>query len=107
MTLSELKHQCVVQGMSQREIDLVVQGWDAALREVYAKGRKDAEQDGWVKCSERLPEGEGRYLIRYTQHNQTRTFVGDFYAPSQEWDCSVSGMAVTHWRPLPVPPEEK
>lgn len=54
----------------------------------------------WIKCSKRLPEKDGRYLV----------FVP---YPSYPW-VGVSSLRkgkfdddnVTHWMPLPEPPNE-
>lgn len=68
-----------------------------------ADGRSPVIQDGWVACSERMPEqfvevlacteDGGRYIAAL---NQRMTWDdGDFFDDIQD---------VTHWQPLPSPP---
>ena len=60
---------------------------------------------GWIPVSERLPEDDDRYLIRYVYGESIkRTFVSDYLAIENKW--SSFGIAVTHWQPLPAPPKE-
>ena len=69
------------------------------------------KRDGWIKCSERMPKEDLAVLfvwsgdVEYGQWN------------SVEWvkdatDCDgdfvrAAADKVTHWQPLPDPPEEK
>lgn len=75
--------------------------------------------DGWVACSDRLPEdglpvlilfnGEirvGEIRLEHPSHEET-------FQPFRYWDCPYNdGQAwevfdITHWRPLPPPPMKK
>lgn len=62
----------------------------------------------WIDVQQGLPEREGRYLIRYVQHGQTGTFIGDIYYESGEfrWACLLEA-EVTYWCEIPAPPEAK
>ena len=60
----------------------------------------------WISTGERLPDEEGRYLIFYTQGRQRRIFVGDYLPREERWTGACPDMSVTHWMPLPAPPEE-
>ncbi|HCR4030179.1 TPA: DUF551 domain-containing protein [Morganella morganii] len=62
----------------------------------------------WIKCSERMPEESGRYLCYVEEVN----CLGKSH---YQWNCSWNGECfrddalsgrVTHWMPLPQPPEE-
>lgn len=62
----------------------------------------------WIPCSERLPEDGGKYLVCIA----SEAFPGSMYIDilrydKKGWkrDC-VYAANVTHWRPLPEPPEE-
>ncbi|MGK3157097.1 DUF551 domain-containing protein [Enterobacter kobei] len=70
-----------------------------------ADGNSPVIPDGWVACSERMPEqfvevlacteGGGRYVAAL---NQEMTWDdGDFFDDIQD---------VTHWMPLPTPPQK-
>ncbi|ELY4817793.1 DUF551 domain-containing protein [Cronobacter malonaticus] len=62
--------------------------------------------DGWIPCSERMPEEGGRYWCYVEEINS----LGKSH---YQWNCSWNGEdwggegfygRVTHWQPLPEPP---
>ena len=70
-----------------------------------------AEQTGWIRVEDRLPEESGRFLVRYESTSEetpyttivrynaeNRTFRSLFLRIDQE-------NPITHWQPLPQPPE--
>ncbi|EKF8823770.1 DUF551 domain-containing protein [Cronobacter sakazakii] len=70
--------------------------------------RENAESstNGWIPCSERLPEEGGRYWCYVEEINS----LGKSH---YQWNCSWNGEdwggegfygRVTHWQPLPEPP---
>ncbi|MDC7948800.1 DUF551 domain-containing protein [Enterobacter kobei] len=66
--------------------------------------------DGWVDCSERMPEQSGRYWCYVEEQN-------DLGKSHYEWNCSwngdrwwvesENGGRVTHWMPLPAAPQQE
>lgn len=67
-----------------------------------------AAQPKWIKCSEQMPEECGRYWCYVEEQNS----LGK---SNYQWNCSWNGDVwsdkaltgrVTHWMPLPNPPEE-
>ncbi|MBB7334239.1 DUF551 domain-containing protein, partial [Escherichia coli] len=70
-------------------------------------GNSPVTPDGWISCSERMPDdgqevvvqthSGWRYIAFYESHS------GLFY-DSPEGD--VEYVLVTHWMPLPEPPQE-
>lgn len=69
-----------------------------------------AERGQWVKCEERMPEAEEDVMIwgpefydigHLSVSEETRFFVYDGY------DYKEAQTEITHWMPLPKPPEEK
>lgn len=61
--------------------------------------------DGWVKCSERMPESDGHYLVfanastldGYCDHNDIACYQQGKWSNEFNW-------LVTHWMPLPAAP---
>jgi hypothetical protein len=62
---------------------------------------------GWIKCSDRLPDKEGHYLIHlvngFTREYDVAYFFNNSY--NNNWG-GWSNDEATHWMPLPDPPEE-
>ena len=82
---------------------------DLDIAEMYAKEALAAlESDGWVKCSERLPEQDTLVLVADISagvyaawlNRNGRWTKGD----SDGYSWSVDG--TTHWSNLPSPPEK-
>jgi hypothetical protein len=61
----------------------------------------------WIKCSDRLPDKEGHYLIHlvngFTKEYDVAYFFNNSY--NNNWG-GWSDENITHWMPLPEPPEE-
>lgn len=64
----------------------------------------------WISVKERLPETDSSFLVAGRDRYVT---VADWYAAEQRWDLSredkaigVSSATITHWMPLPEPPEQ-
>jgi len=53
----------------------------------------------WIPVSERLPEKNGQYLV---YSGWVRTLLCLY----GEWACDPKESPVTHWMPLPSPPDE-
>ncbi|EJF4781685.1 DUF550 domain-containing protein [Salmonella enterica] len=72
-------------------------------------GNPKVSPDGWIPVSERMPEESGRYWCYEEEQNS----LGKSH---YQWNCSWNGQAwsdkalsgrVTHWMPLPEPPQEE
>lgn len=67
------------------------------VNEACRMGMKALERQRWLPCSERLPEAGEEVLV----FSRSRGIAVDYY------DRCLFGYAdVTHWMPLPEPPEE-
>ena len=81
---------------------------------LHAKALADAEQrgraEGWVLCSERMPETLS-WVLGWTIEPKGRLRINRVAWNGQYWDfvpgTSFSQGNVTHWRPLPPAPEPK
>ena len=76
---------------------------------LYAISAIEKENEGWVRCSERLPSNHGNYLI-YTSEEEVD--IGTFDELRGKWSaCGVNGfywlkdrgIKVIAWRPIIVP----
>lgn len=67
------------------------------LNEACRMGMEALKRTRWIPCSERLPEAGAEVLV----FSRSRGIAVDYY------DRCLFGYAdVTHWMPLPEPPEE-
>lgn len=89
------------------------EGWSAAMLQgaelvtTAYKLNSPVIPDGWVACSERMPEESGRYWCYVEEQN-------DLGKSNYQWNCAWNGNRwwvehedggrVTHWQPLPSPP---
>ena len=72
-----------------------------------------SENNGWIKCSENLPD-DGQLVIAFMPAQEDEDpgywmmFIGTF--EDEYWEDTggetYNLMHVTHWLPLPQPPEE-
>lgn len=76
-----------------------------------ASGNSPATPDGWIKCSERMPEDEQEVL---TRNRMGHCFVSFFDEHSGLFfdrvdvaaACCIEHILVTHWMPLPAAPQQ-
>lgn len=69
----------------------------------------------WISVKERLPEQDGKVLCRYGFEREGKrsgymvTGCLDYYATDEipHFQHASTGLYVTHWMPLPEPPEEE
>lgn len=64
------------------------------------------KQSEWISVTERMPEQEGTYLVCSCEYNQMMTRCS-FYHDGVWWFGNFDNYTVTHWMPLPEPPEMK
>ncbi|WP_411697847.1 DUF551 domain-containing protein [Citrobacter freundii] len=86
-----------------------VTGWNACRAAMLQAGNSPVIPDGWVACSERMPEEGSKVIVfrpRASESNdppvKTATYKGgrEYY---HGFDCYCEP---THWMPLPVAPQE-
>ncbi|MHA0929972.1 DUF3850 domain-containing protein [Enterobacter ludwigii] len=72
-----------------------------------ADGNCPVIPDGWVACSERMPEVGGLYLC-YVQDEyefDISHFCFEYLAAHKKFDSA--GINITHWMPLPAAPQQE
>ena len=81
---------------------------DAAIANAptVAKGT-NVLSNGWISVKDRLPEKNGRYLV--CEYGEAYSAEYEKNRPDSEWTDDYEGyfMKVSHWMPLPEPPEEE
>lgn len=71
------------------------------VNEACRMGMEALERTRWIPCSERLPEHSGRCLC--CCNGEVR--VLKYWRTQQEFQYGGRERNVTHWMPLPEPPE--
>lgn len=86
------------------------------VNEACRMGMEALERMKWIPCSERLPEQEGTYIVvtnkvkpvvttaRFYDARDLRDYKGNVFGHDDAH--FQANRYVTHWMPLPEPPEE-
>lgn len=74
---------------------------ELAYKNGYAKGFADGKGE-WISVNERLPDGNGRFLTV----DKKGDMMVCYWEKRFGWFASVCNKnAITHWMPLPEPPQ--
>ncbi|HGJ2349243.1 TPA: DUF551 domain-containing protein, partial [Salmonella enterica subsp. enterica] len=74
-------------------------------------GSSPVTQDGWISCSERMPEDEQEVIVhnklgyRYVSYFDEHSGLFFDMRGGNQMNC-IEHLLVTHWRPMPAPPQE-
>lgn len=63
----------------------------------------------WISVKDKLPENNQQVLVYGKGHYATCTFMGEDYWQKylfMNYDMRYNTLGVTHWMPLPAPPEK-
>lgn len=64
--------------------------------------------EGWIPCSERLPEEDTWCLATAYNESQKQRFVGEVYYSDGSWnDVYYDDIIVSAWMPVPEPYKEE
>ncbi|HDY6642984.1 TPA: DUF551 domain-containing protein [Escherichia coli] len=72
-------------------------------------GNYPVTPDGWISCSERMPEETGDIIVvsdGIVMSGISYSHRDGFYIAALEYDDDEPIDGVTHWMPLPEPPQE-
>ncbi|HHV0244934.1 TPA: DUF551 domain-containing protein [Escherichia coli] len=81
----------------------------ASLEQNALTGNSPVTPDGWISCSERMPEETGDIIVvsdGIVMSGISYSRRDGFYIASLEYDDDEPIGGVTHWMPLPEPPQE-
>ncbi|EJW0012299.1 DUF551 domain-containing protein [Salmonella enterica] len=80
---------------------------------IIQAGNSPVTQDGWISCSERMPNDKDYVWCWGKSYGWTEcdTFEGYYDWSRNKWwavtdDVEEPASKVTHWMPLPEPPQE-
>ncbi|WP_289365840.1 DUF551 domain-containing protein [Pantoea stewartii] len=79
-------------------------GFNRCLLEIkHLNATTQAVSDGWIRCTDSLPDAEGKYLVYETLNNRVNH---DYWMEPEpaEGFWNHYDMNVTHWMPLPAAP---
>lgn len=96
----------------QQEIEKL-QGQNKQLREAAALVAKESAElleRRWIPVEERLPEDRSDVLVVAYWHERWGVYMGWCAPERAQWSVHIgignrNDVAVTHWMPLPEPPE--
>lgn len=74
------------------------------IRVAYEAGNSPVTPDGWISCSERMPD-DGQWCVVNTEYG----YYVQCWSEGQGWlgdDISIPECDVINWMPLPEPPQE-
>ncbi|EBJ0980695.1 DUF551 domain-containing protein [Salmonella enterica] len=85
-------------------------GWNACRAAMLQAGNSPVTPDGWISCSERMPEDEQEVIVqnklgyRYVSYFDEQSGLFFDMRGGNQINC-IEHILVTHWMPLPVPPQ--
>lgn len=77
---------------------------------IIQAGNSPVTQDGWISCSERMPEDEQEVIVhnklgyRYVSYFDEHSGLFFDMRGGNQMNC-IEHIFVTHWMPLPAAPE--
>ncbi|HFI6031607.1 TPA: DUF551 domain-containing protein [Escherichia coli] len=70
-------------------------------------GNSPVTPDSWISCSERMPKGYADVLVTDGEHVEVKWWDESGYWNSwTELNSDIFADEITHWMPLPEPPQE-
>ncbi|ARW95308.1 dTDP-6-deoxy-L-hexose 3-O-methyltransferase (plasmid) [Escherichia coli] len=81
----------------------------ASLEQNALSGNSPVTPDGWISCSERMPKETGDIIVvsdGIVMSGISYSRRDGFYIAALEYDDDEPIGGVTHWMPLPEPPQE-
>lgn len=95
--------QKVWQLAKQHELDDFIAKVALELNRKLAAGNSPVIPDGWVACSERMPETDGNYWGWWSESKRQ----GPAWFIKSELQAQFQSSEITHWIPPHSPPQEE
>ncbi len=73
------------------------------LRIAYEDGNSPVIPEGWVACSERMPDADGNYWGWWSESKRQ----GPVWFIKSELQAQFQSSEITHWMPLPAAPQQE
>ncbi|EPU3834090.1 DUF551 domain-containing protein [Escherichia coli] len=79
----------------------------ADITPLYTAKPVPVTPDSWISCSERMPKGYADVLVTDGEHVEVKWWDESGYWNSwKELNSDILAHEITHWMPLPEPPQE-
>lgn len=79
----------------------------ADITPLYTAKPVPVTPDGWISCSDRMPKGYADVLVTDGEHVEVKWWDESGYWNSwTELNSDILAHEMTHWMPLPEPPQE-
>ncbi|ANP17235.1 valyl-tRNA synthetase [Escherichia coli] len=79
----------------------------ADITPLYTAKPVPVTPDSWISCSERMPKGYADVLVTDGEHVEVKWWDESGYWNSwTELNSDIFADEITHWMPLPEPPQE-
>lgn len=115
--INEVGQRCTCGNCSQRLWDLLLaaapkpQNAPQNIPENIPAGKSTVTPDGWISCSERMPEDEQEVIVqnklgyRYVSYFDEHSGLFFDMRGGNQINC-IEHIFVTHWMPLPAAPQQ-
>ncbi|EKG3929656.1 DUF551 domain-containing protein [Salmonella enterica] len=111
--INEVGQRCTCGNCSQRLWDLLLAAAPKPqnIPENIPAGKSTLTPDGWISCSELMPEDEQEVIVhnklgyRYVSYFDEHSGLFFDMRGGNQMNC-IEHILVTHWRPMPVPPQQ-
>ncbi|ECE2071555.1 DUF551 domain-containing protein [Salmonella enterica] len=100
--------------LNNEEAEIFADGYNAAMQSFGNSEQLNSPEtpDGWISCSERMPEDEQEVIVqnklgyRYVSYFDEHSGLFFDMPGGNQMNC-IEHILVTHWMPLPEPPQEE
>ncbi|ELU9566683.1 DUF551 domain-containing protein [Salmonella enterica] len=99
--------------LNNEEAEIFADGYNAAMQSFGNSEQLNSPvtPDGWISCSERMPEDEQEVIVqnkfgyRYVSYFDEHSGLFFDMRGGNQMNC-IEHILVTHWMPLPEPPQK-